>query len=75
MPTTPNAQRPTPNLPIMAAQPQSLQPRSGAVIEAPARSPVMRHAKRSTSPWRPRRDSPLWMTDDLGPCGPRMKAA
>ncbi|MCK9516327.1 MAG: hypothetical protein M0Q87_09845 [Ottowia sp.] len=30
------------NLPIMAAQPQSLQPRSGKVIEAPARSSVMR---------------------------------
>ncbi|MCK9516550.1 MAG: hypothetical protein M0Q87_10990 [Ottowia sp.] len=33
------------------------------------------NAKRPTSPWRPRRDSPLRMTDDLGPCGPWMIAA
>ncbi|MCK9516322.1 MAG: hypothetical protein M0Q87_09815 [Ottowia sp.] len=43
VPTTLNAQRlQTLNLPIMAAQPQSLTPRSGKVIEAPARSSVMR---------------------------------
>ncbi|MCK9516250.1 MAG: hypothetical protein M0Q87_09450, partial [Ottowia sp.] len=38
MPTTPSAQRSTSpstlNLPIMAAQPQSLPPRSGAVIRS-----------------------------------------
>ncbi|MCK9516249.1 MAG: hypothetical protein M0Q87_09445 [Ottowia sp.] len=80
VPTTLNAQPlQTLNLPIMAAQPQSLKPRSGAVIRSASEvirhaSSVMRHAKRSTSPWRPRRDFPL-MTDDPGPCGPCMKAA
>ncbi|MCK9516487.1 MAG: hypothetical protein M0Q87_10675 [Ottowia sp.] len=42
--TTLNAQPlQTLNLPIMAAQPQSLTPRSGAVIDAAARSSVIRH--------------------------------
>jgi len=43
VPTTLNAQPlQTLNLPIMAAQPQPLPPRSGAVIDAPARSSVIR---------------------------------
>ncbi|MCK9515829.1 MAG: hypothetical protein M0Q87_07250 [Ottowia sp.] len=43
LPTTLNAQPlQTLNLPIMAAQPQSLQPRSGKVIKAAARSSAMR---------------------------------
>ncbi|MCK9515157.1 MAG: hypothetical protein M0Q87_03735 [Ottowia sp.] len=43
-PTTLNARRTSLNVFIMAAQPQSLPPRSGAVIDAQARSSVIRHA-------------------------------